>query len=111
MEDDDAVTDAAVTLSHEATGGDYDGDSATVAVAITETDRPGLVVVPAEVTVEEGAPDGVTYTVALATEPTDAVTVAVSGTAGHRRAGGTDEPDVRDGRLGRGADGDGDGGG
>ena len=74
---EDAVADAAVELTHEATGGDYGSVAATVTVTITETDTVGLVVNPTELTVAEGDADGESYTVALATEPSAEVTVTV----------------------------------
>ncbi len=40
-EDDDTSTDPAVTLTHQASGGGYDGISGTVRVTITENDRGG----------------------------------------------------------------------
>ena len=40
-QDDDTSTDAAVTLTHRASGGGYDGIAGTVRVTITEDDRGG----------------------------------------------------------------------
>ena len=82
-EDADAVTDAAVELRHAASGGDYNGKTALVTVRITEDDTPGLVLSESAVSVEEGDADGSTYTVKLATQPSDEVTVSVTGTAGN----------------------------
>ena len=85
--------------------------AAALTVTIEEDDSRGVVVSESAVTVEEGDADGATYTVALATEPTDAVTVTVSGTV---------DTDVRvepasltfgTSDWERGTDGDGDGGG
>ena len=76
--DDDSVPDPAVTLSHDASGGDYGGVGAqTVEVTIEEDDTVGLTVDPTALTVTEGSSD--TYTVVLDTQPTGDVTVTVSG--------------------------------
>ena len=50
-DDEDAVVDAAVELTHEASGGDYGSVAATVTVRITESDTAGP-----ELTLEFGAP-------------------------------------------------------
>ncbi len=78
-QDDDAATDAAVTLLHTASGGDYAGEASEVEVTITEDDEVALVVSPESVTITEGGSG--TYTVKLATEPTASVTVTVTGQA------------------------------
>ena len=74
--DDDGTDDAAVAIGQDATGGGY-GPVAIDAVTATfaDPDTAGLVFMPAAVTVIEQDPDGASYTVALATEPTDDVTV------------------------------------
>ena len=82
-EDDDGVANAAVELTHTASGGDYGSESATVTVTIAEDDTPAVVLSKSAVTVEEGAAGGSTYTVKLATQPTATVMVAVTGTAGN----------------------------
>ncbi len=75
-QDDDAVADSAVMVTHAVSGGDYDGVAASgVAVSITEDDTPGVKVSVDSLTVAEGGSRG--YTVVLETEPADAVTVAV----------------------------------
>ena len=76
-DDEDAVADAAVELTHEATGGDYGSVAATVTVRITESDEPGLVLSRTELGVAEGDEEGSSYTVELATEPSAEVTVTV----------------------------------
>ena len=79
-EDDDAVTDAVVNLTHTVTGGDYDGVNADgVAVTIRENDTRGLTITPTALTVTEG--ESGTYRVKLNTEPSAAVTVTVAGAA------------------------------
>ena len=78
-EDIDAANDAA-TLLHTASGGDYAGETAEVAVTVTDDDTPGTVVLsPTALGVAEGA--DAEYTVRLSSQPTAEVTVAVSGTA------------------------------
>ena len=79
-EDDDG-TDDSVTLTHAAAGGDYEGASADLKVTVADNDR-SIVFDPASLTVEEGDADGETYTVKLATEPSEEVTVTVSGQVG-----------------------------
>ena len=77
-EDDDAVVDAAVTLTHEVSGGGYDGVTAPdVEVTIIENDIAGVTVAPEALEVPEGSSE--IYTVVLDTEPTGPVTVTVGG--------------------------------
>ena len=78
-EDDDAIQDAAVTLTHEVTGADeYEVPpiAFTVSVILKENDTRGVAVSPTSLTVPAGG-NG-TYSVSLNTEPTDAVTVVVN---------------------------------
>ena len=80
-EDDDAVADAQVTLTHTVSGGDYGTVSAdSVTVTITESDVAGVTVTPTTLTVLEGG--SATYTVKLDTEPSDDVTVEIGGASG-----------------------------
>ena len=80
-EDDDAVLDAAVRLTHEVSGGGYDGvTAADVEVTIIENDVAGVTVAPEALEVREGSSE--IYTVVLDTEPTGPVTVTVGGAAG-----------------------------
>ena len=82
-EDDDAVTDAGVTLTHTVSGGGYGSTTVPdVEVSITENDSAGLVISKDSLTVGEGDAAGSSYTVKLATQPTGEVTVTVSGQAG-----------------------------
>ena len=70
---DDDAGDESVTIRLIASGGDYTGETATVAVTVTDNDTPALVVDPESLTVAE---DGsAAFTVRLATRPTQAVTV------------------------------------
>ena len=82
-EDDDAVTDAGVTLTHTVSGGGYGSTTVPdVEVSITENDSATIVLSETGLTVTEGDAAGSSYTVKLATEPTGEVTVTVSGHAG-----------------------------
>ena len=78
-QDDDAVEDTA-TLTHTATGGDYNSVAKDLPVTVTDNDTPGLVLSKSELAVTEGA--SASYTVKLATQPTGPVTVTLDGTAG-----------------------------
>ena len=78
-QDDDAVQDTA-TLTHGASGGDYNSVTKDLPVTVTDNDTPGLVLSNSELAVTEGA--SANYTVKLATQPTGPVTVTVGGTAG-----------------------------
>ena len=77
-EDADAEEDAAVTLTHAASGGGYNGVAGgAITVTIMEDDTGnGLTVTPSLLTVPEGSEDS--YTVVLNAEPTGAVTVTWS---------------------------------
>ena len=76
--DDTDITDDEVTLTHTATGGDYDGTTADLAVTVTDDDA--TLVIVSSLSVPEGT--SVTYTVALGAQPTGNVSVAVTGHAG-----------------------------
>ena len=75
-EQDDDVEDETFAVALSASGGGYDGVSASVDVAVTDDDGPGLVVVPPVLEVREGGSEA--FTVKLATQPTAAVTVSMS---------------------------------
>ena len=82
-EDDDALTDAAVTLTHTAASMDSDYDGATfdeVTVTITDNDAAGVTVEPTALTVAEGGSGS--YAVVLDTEPAADVVVSVAGVSG-----------------------------
>ena len=80
-EDDDAVQDAAVTLTHTVTGAsDYENPTtpltiSPVQVTLKENDKRGVTVNPTSLTVAAGSSG--TYRVSLTSEPLDAVTVTV----------------------------------
>ena len=72
---DTANESATVNLSATSTDSEYAGETASVAVAVTDNDEAGLVVSPVTLTVaEEGSGS---FTVRLATLPTASVTVSV----------------------------------
>ena len=75
VQDDDAENES-TTVGLSASGGDYGNESASVDVSVTDDDTRGLVVSPTDLGVAEGG-NG-TFTVALSTQPTTAVTVTVS---------------------------------
>ncbi len=80
-QDADGIADPEVTLTHSASGGDYDGVSiASVVVTVTEDDTLGVTVSASALTVTEGSSGE--YTIVLETEPSSPVTVSVSGAAG-----------------------------
>ena len=83
-EDDDAVTDAAVTLAHAVASTDdsvYDAlADLSVSVAITDNDSVGVMIDTTELTVTEGSSKS--YTVKLTSQPAGDVTVTVSGHSG-----------------------------
>ena len=79
-DDDDNAQDAEVTLTHRASGApEYRGLGAELVVSIREND-PSLAFSATSITVPEGETE--TYAVALATEPTGTVTVAIGGVSG-----------------------------
>ncbi len=79
--DADGIADPEVTLTHSASGGDYDGVSiASVVVTVTEDDTLGVTVSASALTVTEGGAGE--YTIVLDTEPSSPVTVSVSGASG-----------------------------
>ena len=86
--DDDAVTDAAVTLTHTVSGADYQGvTAAAVTVRIRETGTASVTVSESTLTIQEGSSDD--YTVVLTSQPTATVTVTVEGASGDVRVNGS----------------------
>ena len=80
-EDEDAIVDPPVTLTHTVSGGGYGGVTApNVEVTIRENDIPGVTITPTELEVTEGGREN--YMVVLDTEPTGPVTVTVGGVTG-----------------------------
>ena len=77
-EDADGANDT-VTLTHTASGGDYVSITKDLPVSITDDDTAAIVLSETDLTVTEGDAAGSTYTVTLATQPTDTVTVTISG--------------------------------
>ena len=77
---DDNAAGETVTLIHTLSGGDYAGIAAdSVTVSLTDSDARNLVLSEESLAVTEGDATGVGYTVKLATQPSDTVTVAISG--------------------------------
>ena len=85
-EDDDAVTDAAVALVHAVASTDdavYDAlADQTVTITVTDDDAVGVDISETALTIDEGDPDGASYTVKLTSQPAGDVTVTVSGHSG-----------------------------
>ena len=78
-EDDDAADDTA-TLAHAASGGGYDSVSANLRVVTDDNDAAAIVLAPDTLDLIEGRSKS--YTVTLASEPSDDVGVTLSGHAG-----------------------------
>ncbi|MYE85083.1 MAG: hypothetical protein F4X31_02410, partial [Gammaproteobacteria bacterium] len=78
---DDDTSDDTAALTHTASGGDYDAKTAEVSVTVEDDDAlsPALVLSETALAMTEGA--GTSYTVLLATQPTDTVTVSITGHA------------------------------
>ena len=82
-EDDDALTDSGVTISHTVGGANYEGVTAPgLTVSIIENDADGVTIAPITLTVTEGDAAGVSYTVVLTSQPAGDVTIAISGHSG-----------------------------
>ena len=77
-EDTDAANDK-VTLTHAATGGEYQGVSSDLAVTVDDDETVSIVLSKTDLTVEEEDATGGTYTVKLSHEPSEEVTVTVTG--------------------------------
>ena len=77
-EDTDAANDP-VTLTHAATGGEYEGASSDLAVTVDDDETVSIVLSKTTLTVIEGDATGQTYTVKLSHEPSVEVTVTVTG--------------------------------
>ena len=80
--DDGDAADDVVTLTHTASGGEYAGVSADLAVTVYDDDKAFLVLGEPSLAVDEGDAAGQTYTVQLSDEPSEDVTVTVSGHEG-----------------------------
>ena len=79
--DDHDTADDMVTLTHTASGAEYEDVSAALAVTVIDDDSAMLVLSTTTVEVMEGAETGATYTVRLGTEPSATTTVTISGQA------------------------------
>ncbi len=83
--------DESVTITHSASGGGYDNKSATLTAAVTDDDK-GIVLTPGELIIVLSG-SAKTYTIALATEPSENVTVKWTDTLGNTGYG-TDKTEV-----------------
>ena len=82
VKDDNAVGET-ITLTHTLSGGDYAGIAAdSVTINLTDSDARNMVLSKQSLTVTEGDATGVRYTVKLAAQPSDTVTVTISGHEG-----------------------------
>ncbi len=77
--DDDGVADSE-TLAHAAAGAEYDVVDADLTVTVNDNDPLGIILQPLELTVPESG--NADYGVRLATEPTAAVALNISGHSG-----------------------------
>ena len=68
-----------VTLTHTATGGEYEGVAEDLAVTVDDDETVSIVLSKTDLTVVEGDAAGGTYTVKLSHEPSVEVTVTVTG--------------------------------
>ena len=78
---DDNAAGESLTLTHTPSGGGY-STAADLTVTVTDDDTAGIVLSKTALSVTEGDDAGVSYTVTLATQPSDTVTVTVGGHAG-----------------------------
>ena len=77
---DDNAAGETITLTHTLSGGDYAGIAAdSVTVNLTDSDARNLVLSEESLAVTEGDAAGSSYTVKLATQPSETVTVIISG--------------------------------
>ncbi|MBF2754646.1 MAG: hypothetical protein ISN29_05230, partial [Gammaproteobacteria bacterium AqS3] len=74
--DDDALGDSA-SINFSASGGDYAGTTARLPVAVLDNDTQALALSVPSLSLDEGGSGS--FTVALTTEPSDAVTVSLTG--------------------------------
>ena len=81
-QDADGANDTG-TLTHRASGGDYASITKDLPVTVTDDDTAAIVLSETGLTVTEGDVAGSSYTVKLATQPTDSVSVTISGHDGH----------------------------
>ena len=97
-QDDDAVADDPVTLTHAVSGGDYEGvATAEVEVTIIEDDTPGVSVSETTLTITEG--DAKSYAIVLDTEPAADVIVAIQVPENADIAVDQDDADLHGGPL------------
>ena len=80
-QDADGANDTG-TLTHTALGGGYASVTKDLPVTVTDDDQAGIVLSKTDLSVTEGDAGGSSYTVALATRPSETVTVTISGHEG-----------------------------
>ena len=68
------------TLTYEGDGGEYTGLTKNLPVTVNDNDPLGIVIAPSELMVDESS--SADYSVRLATEPTEDLTVTITGQAG-----------------------------
>ena len=89
--DDGDSANETVTVTNAASGGEYDGVTASVRVTVDDDDKPGITFTPAARTIREGASG--TYDVKLNAAPTADVTVAIRlQQPSNRRDGDAEQP-------------------
>ena len=74
--------DESATLTHTATGGEYAGATASLPVTVGDDETVSVVLNKTSLTVDEGDAAGSAYMVSLSHQPSETVTVTVSGQAG-----------------------------
>ena len=78
--EDDDTSNGEAMFTHDASGGDYDDVSVSFTVTEFDNDRPALLLQPRDVDVLEG--ESATWTVALASEPSNTITVHIEPVSG-----------------------------
>ena len=94
--DDGDSANETVTVTNTASGGEYEGVTASVRVTVDDDDKPGITFTPASLTVGEAGVG--TYGVRLNAAPTADVTVAISSRQ-RGRDGEQEQPDLHHGQL------------
>ena len=80
-DNDDNAASESLKLTHTPSGGGYSA-AADLTVMVTDDDTEAIVLSKSALTLTEGDDTGVSYTVKLATQPSETVTVTIGGHAG-----------------------------
>ena len=80
--DDADGSDDTATLTHTAEGGEYAGVTADLAVTVDDDETVSVVLSESSLSVDEEDATGASYTVKLGAQPSETVTVTVTGQAG-----------------------------